>query len=172
MLDQEIIEIAKNIYDTEIKSLEKRMNKLSENFVKVVRKIFDCKGKVVVTGIGKTGIIGKKISATFASTGTTSIFMNSTEGLHGDLGIINPEDIVLAISNSGESDEIIAIMPALAGLLNVQQAFSQFFGGTSLLILVGVVIDTLQQIESHLLMRHYDGLLNSGHTRGGAVSAY
>ena len=66
----------------------------------------------------------------------------------------------------------IAIMPALAGFLNVQQAFSQFFGGTSLLILVGVVIDTLQQIESHLMIRHYDGLLNSGHTRGGAVSAY
>jgi len=66
----------------------------------------------------------------------------------------------------------IAIMPALAGLLNVQQGFSQFFGGTSLLILVGVVIDTLQQIESHLMMRHYDGLLNSGHTRGGNVSAY
>ena len=67
----------------------------------------------------------------------------------------------------------IAIMPALAGLLNVQQAFSQFFGGTSLLITVGVVIDTLQQIESYLLMRHYDGLLNSGHTRkAGAVSAY
>ena len=66
----------------------------------------------------------------------------------------------------------IAIMPALAGLLDVQQAFSQFFGGTSLLILVGVVIDTLQQIESHLLMRHYDGLLNSGHTRQGGVAAY
>ncbi len=66
----------------------------------------------------------------------------------------------------------IAIMPALAGLLDVQQAFSQFFGGTSLLILVGVVIDSLQQIESHLLMRHYDGLLNSGHTRGGNVTAY
>lgn len=66
----------------------------------------------------------------------------------------------------------IAVMPALAGLLDVQQGFSQFFGGTSLLILVGVVIDTLQQIESHLLMRHYDGLLNSGHTRGGAMAAY
>ena len=66
----------------------------------------------------------------------------------------------------------IAIMPALAGLLNVQDSFGQFFGGTSLLILVGVVIDTLQQIESHLLMRHYDGLLNSGHTRKGGVSAY
>jgi len=66
----------------------------------------------------------------------------------------------------------IAVMPALAGLLNVQQEFSQFFGGTSLLILVGVVIDTIQQIESHLLMRHYDGLLNSGRTRGAGVSAY
>ncbi len=66
----------------------------------------------------------------------------------------------------------IAIMPALAGLLNVQQAFSQFFGGTSLLILVGVVMDSLQQIESHLMMRHYDGLLNSGHTRNNGVSAY
>lgn len=68
----------------------------------------------------------------------------------------------------------IAIMPALAGLLSVQQGFAQFFGGTSLLILVGVVIDTLQQIESHLMMRHYDGLLNSGRTRPqmGGVSAY
>lgn len=68
---------------------------------------------------------------------------------------------------------LIAVMPSLAHLLNVQDGFSQFFGGTSLLISVGVVIDTLQQIESHLLMRHYDGLLNAGHTRGaGAVSAY
>ena len=66
----------------------------------------------------------------------------------------------------------IAIMPALASLLDVQQGFAQFFGGTSLLILVGVVIDSLQQIESHLMMRHYDGLLNSGHTRQGGVSAY
>ncbi|NPD92447.1 preprotein translocase subunit SecY [Xylanibacter muris] len=67
----------------------------------------------------------------------------------------------------------IAIMPALAGLLDVQDAFSQFFGGTSLLILIGVVLDTLQQIESHLLMRHYDGLLNSGRIHGrGGIAAY
>ncbi|MBO1362487.1 preprotein translocase subunit SecY [Prevotella sp. A2931] len=66
----------------------------------------------------------------------------------------------------------IAVMPSLAHLLNVQDSFSQFFGGTSLLILVGVVIDTLQQVESHLMMRHYDGLLNSGRTRKGGVSAY
>ncbi len=66
----------------------------------------------------------------------------------------------------------IAIMPVLASLVNVQNAFSQFFGGTSLLILVGVVMDTLQQIESHLMMRHYDGLLNSGHTRNAGLAAY
>ena len=66
----------------------------------------------------------------------------------------------------------IAIMPALAGVLNVQQAFAQFFGGTSLLILVGVVLDTIQQVESHLMMRHYDGLLNSGRTRPNTLSAY
>ena len=66
----------------------------------------------------------------------------------------------------------IAVMPALASLVNVQNAISQFFGGTSLLILVGVVMDTLQQIESHLMMRHYDGLLNSGHTRNAGLAAY
>ena len=67
----------------------------------------------------------------------------------------------------------IACMPAFAGLLNVQPEFGQFFGGTSLLILVGVVLDTLQQIESHLLMRHYDGLLESGRIRGrSSMSAY
>ncbi len=66
----------------------------------------------------------------------------------------------------------IAVMPALAGLLDVQMAFAQFFGGTSLLILVGVVIDFIQQVKGHMLMRHYDGLLNSGRTRNGGVSAY
>jgi preprotein translocase subunit SecY len=66
----------------------------------------------------------------------------------------------------------IAVMPALASLLNVQDAFSQFFGGTSLLILVGVVLDTLAQIESHLLMRHYDGLLSSGRIHGRGMAAY
>ena len=67
----------------------------------------------------------------------------------------------------------IAIMPALAGLLGVNQSFAHFFGGTSLIILVGVVLDTLQQIESHLLMRHYDGLLKTGHIKGrSGLSAY
>jgi preprotein translocase subunit SecY len=67
---------------------------------------------------------------------------------------------------------LIAILPAVVGVFGVKQGFAQFFGGTSLLILVGVVLDTLQQIESHLLVRHYDGLLNAGHTRQSKVSAY
>jgi preprotein translocase subunit SecY len=67
---------------------------------------------------------------------------------------------------------LVAIMPAFAGMFGVQQEFAQFFGGTSLLILVGVVLDTLQQVESHLLMRHYDGLLSSGRIKGRNVSAY
>ena len=67
---------------------------------------------------------------------------------------------------------IVAIMPAFAGLFGVQAEFAQFFGGTSLLILVGVVLDTLQQVESHLLMRHYDGLLSSGRIKGRNVAAY
>lgn len=75
--------------------------------------ILNSKGKVVVTGIGKSGLIGKKIAATLASTGTSAIFMNSAEGLHGDLGMISSNDVVLAISNSGNSDEIVSLLPSI-----------------------------------------------------------
>jgi arabinose-5-phosphate isomerase len=93
-----------------------------------------CKGKVVLTGIGKTGIIARKISATLASTGTTSIFLHAAEGIHGDLGMISAEDVVIAVSNSGNSQELISIIPflkfnkvpiiALTGSLNSQLAKS------------------------------------------------
>lgn len=116
MTDKEIIKIAQGIYTTEIEALIKRRDNLDETFLKAIKKILDCKGKVVLTGIGKTGIIARKISATLASTGTTSTYMNSTEGLHGDLGLINKEDIVIAISNSGESGEISAIIPAIRNI--------------------------------------------------------
>lgn len=112
----EIIEIAKNIISTEIKGLEKLTNSLGNEFVEAAHMIYEGKGKVVITGIGKTGAIGRKMAATLASTGTTTIFMNSTEGLHGDLGMINSEDIVIGISNSGESDEILHIMPAIKNI--------------------------------------------------------
>ena len=97
-------------------------------------------------------------------------------GIDTEEALHNPQRISIItryiIDRFGEKTKQEAEAYAMSKLLNVQEAFSQFFGGTSLLILVGVVIDTLQQVESYLLMRHYDGLLNSGHTRQGSVSAY
>jgi arabinose-5-phosphate isomerase len=93
--------------------LEKVRDKLGDEITEVARLILNSKGKVVITGIGKSGIIGKKIAATLASTGTYSVFMNSAEGLHGDLGMIHPDDVVVAISNSGNSDEVVNILPSI-----------------------------------------------------------
>lgn len=75
--------------------------------------ILECKGRVVITGIGKSGIIGRKINATMASTGTPSLFLHPSEGLHGDLGMVTKEDVVIAISNSGESDEVLSLIPSI-----------------------------------------------------------
>ncbi|MDD7392320.1 MAG: KpsF/GutQ family sugar-phosphate isomerase [Fusobacterium gastrosuis] len=142
--DKEIIEIAQNIYKTEIDALINRREKISENFIKAARKILECKGKVVLTGIGKTGIIARKISATLASTGTTSAYMNSTEGLHGDLGLINKEDIVIAISNSGESGEISAIIPAIKNI------------GAYIIAMTGNINSSLAKVSDLVLDTHVD----------------
>lgn len=108
-----MIEMAKNLFDKEIEELQKVKNKISVEIETVVNLILNSKGKVVITGVGKSGIIGKKISATLSSTGTNSIFMHSTEGLHGDLGIVTKDDIVIAISNSGNSEEVLSILPSI-----------------------------------------------------------
>ncbi|TDT70566.1 arabinose-5-phosphate isomerase [Hypnocyclicus thermotrophus] len=109
----DILKFAKEIFEIEINELNKVKNKLDNSFEKAINLILNSKGKVVVTGIGKSGIIGKKIAATFASTGTLAVFMNAAEGIHGDLGMISKDDIVLAISNSGNSDEVISIIPSI-----------------------------------------------------------
>ncbi|WP_372714947.1 SIS domain-containing protein, partial [Ilyobacter sp.] len=109
----DIINYAKEIFDIEIEELKKVRDRLSHEMEKAVNIILASKGKVVITGIGKSGLIGKKMAATFASTGTHSVFMNSAEGLHGDLGMIHPEDVVIAISNSGNSDEVLSIIPSI-----------------------------------------------------------
>lgn len=106
-------EIAKELFEKEICELKKVKDKIGDEIEKVAKLILNSKGKVVITGIGKSGIIGKKIAATLASTGTHAIFMNSAEGLHGDLGMIDKEDIVIAISNSGNSDEVVSIIPSI-----------------------------------------------------------
>ena len=107
------INYAKSIFVDEINELKRIKELLNDDFIKVTDLILKSKGKVVITGIGKSGLIGKKIAATFASTGTLAIFMNSAEGLHGDLGMINSDDIVLAISNSGNSDEVVSLLPSI-----------------------------------------------------------
>lgn len=109
----DIINYAKDIFDSEIEELKIVREKIDSEMIDVVNIILESKGKVVVTGIGKSGLIGKKIAATLASTGTYAVFMNSAEGLHGDLGMISKDDVVLAISNSGNSDEIVAILPSI-----------------------------------------------------------
>lgn len=109
----DIINYAKEIFDSEIEELKIVREKIDSEMIDVVNIILESKGKIVVTGIGKSGLIGKKIAATLASTGTYAVFMNSAEGLHGDLGMISKDDVVLAISNSGNSDEIVAILPSI-----------------------------------------------------------
>lgn len=109
----DIIKYAKNIFNIEIEELQKVRDRISEEMIVAANMILASKGKVVITGIGKSGLIGKKIAATMASTGTYAVFMNSAEGLHGDLGMIHPDDIVIAISNSGNSDEVTSILPSI-----------------------------------------------------------
>jgi arabinose-5-phosphate isomerase len=108
-----ILDIAKKTIDEEINALNRLKDSLDENFEKAVNLILNCKGKVIITGIGKSGIVGKKISSTFSSTGTPSFFLHPVEAIHGDLGMVEKEDLILAISNSGETPELIAIIPIL-----------------------------------------------------------
>jgi len=101
-----ILKTAKEVLKIEAEAVKNLIPKLNESFEDAVKLILSCKGRVVVTGIGKSGIIGKKIVATLSSTGTPSLFLHPTEGSHGDLGMITKSDIVIAISNSGETEEI------------------------------------------------------------------
>ncbi|MEA3475242.1 MAG: KpsF/GutQ family sugar-phosphate isomerase [Candidatus Cloacimonadota bacterium] len=102
-----IIEILKK----EARAILEISEKVDDNVNKAIELIMNCKGKIVITGIGKTGIIGRKISATLASTGTPSIYLHPAEGIHGDLGMVDCKDVVVMISNSGETQELIDIIP-------------------------------------------------------------
>ena len=109
-------QIIKDVLLTEAKELEKAANSVSFDIEKAIDLIMSSKGKLIVTGVGKSGLVGAKIAATLASTGTSSFFLHPTEAMHGDLGMIGKEDIVLGISYSGESDELIQILPHLKRL--------------------------------------------------------
>lgn len=109
----DIIIEAKSIFDKEITALLKTRDSLDEDFATVVRLMVECRGKVVLTGMGKPGHIGTKIAATLASLGTPAFFMHPGEALHGDLGMVEQKDVVILMSYSGESDEITRLMPTL-----------------------------------------------------------
>ncbi len=106
-----IIEFVKKELNLEAEAIKKVSERIDENIEKAIDIIFNCNGKVIVTGMGKTGIIARKIAATFSSTGTTAIFLHAAEGIHGDLGILQKEDVVMAVSNSGNTPELISIIP-------------------------------------------------------------
>jgi len=108
---KQILEIARKVIEVESRSLLETASKLDSDFVRCVQLIADCKGRIIVTGIGKSAAIANKIVATFNSTGTPSIFMHAAEALHGDLGVILSDDVVLCISNSGNSPEIKSLIP-------------------------------------------------------------
>lgn len=105
---------AKNVLTIEADAVLALQSEIDENFLQICDLLKDCRGRVVVTGMGKSGHIGNKIAATMASTGTPAFFLHPAEASHGDLGMITEEDVVLALSNSGETDEIIAILPIIS----------------------------------------------------------
>ena len=109
--DIDFLNEGQRIIGEELQAIQNLKNNLNNNFIDVVNIILNCRGRVVVTGIGKSGIVGQKISATFSSLGTPSFFMHPSEAAHGDLGMITKDDVLLAISNSGCSSELLFILP-------------------------------------------------------------
>lgn len=114
MIDNENIKhFATNIINLEISAIQKLLNYIDDGFADVVKLLYNCKGRVIVTGIGKSAIIGQKIVATFNSTGTPAIFMHAADAIHGDLGIIQEDDVVIFISKSGNTPEIKVLVPLI-----------------------------------------------------------
>ncbi len=109
-----VLEEARKVIMTEIEGLKQVSSQLDESFVDAIDLILKAKGRVIITGIGKSGLIGRKIAATMASTGTPAMFLHPVEAAHGDLGMVGPDDIVIALSNSGETQELNALLPVFA----------------------------------------------------------
>jgi arabinose-5-phosphate isomerase len=140
--DQRMLQLAHDTLTIEADAVRHVRESLSASFVQAVRAILSVKGRVVVMGMGKSGHVGRKITATLASTGTPAIFVHPAEASHGDLGMVKDTDLVIAISNSGESDELAAILPVLKRQ------------GVPLVALTGGATSTLA--------RHADMVLNTG----------
>jgi len=105
------IEEAKKVLTIEYQAIRSLIGKIDESFVQAVDILYNCKGRIIITGMGKAGLIGKKISSTFSSTGTPSFFLHPAEGGHGDIGIVTADDVVIAISYSGNTEEVVSLLP-------------------------------------------------------------
>lgn len=116
MTTEEIIKKGKEVIKIEANTISDLVESINEEFVKAVEVLNGCKGRVVLTGMGKSGLIARKIVATFNSTGTASIYLHPTDALHGDLGMVRKEDVVIIISKSGATDEIARLIPMLKRL--------------------------------------------------------
>lgn len=122
---------AQDVLRMEAEAILELVPRIDENFAEAVRLILDCEGRVVITGMGKSGIIGRKMAATLASTGTPSFYLHPAEGIHGDLGMVTSGDVVIALSNSGETGEVLNILPSLRRI------------GAKLIAMVGNAASTL-----------------------------
>jgi arabinose-5-phosphate isomerase len=112
----DLLATAREVLEVESRAVRDLIGRLDESFLTAVETLYGCKGRVVVTGLGKSGIICKKIAATLASTGTPALFMHPAEAVHGDLGMVAPGDVVLAVSNSGETQELLALLERIKRL--------------------------------------------------------
>jgi arabinose-5-phosphate isomerase len=113
MNNMNILDAAKEVLEIERDSINDLIEKLDKNFVEAIEVMYNCSGRIIISGMGKSGLIGRKIAATLASTGTPSLFLHPGEGLHGDLGVITQNDVVVLVSNSGETEEILKIIPVI-----------------------------------------------------------
>jgi arabinose-5-phosphate isomerase len=128
-----ILKTARKVLETEARTIAELVDRLDQNFDRAVETIYACRGRLVVTGMGKSGLIGQKISATFSSTGTPSFFLHPAEALHGDLGRLVRNDVLLALSYSGETEEVLRLLDTVSRL------------GIPLITLTGVLSSTLAQ---------------------------
>ncbi|NOZ68992.1 MAG: KpsF/GutQ family sugar-phosphate isomerase [Deferribacteres bacterium] len=143
----EFIEQARSILKTEAEAVNSLIDRIDETFVRAIETMYSCTGRVVVTGMGKSGIIGKKIAATLASTGTPAFFLNPAEGSHGDIGMVKKDDVILCISNSGETEEIIRILPTFKRL-NLKLIAMTGNAGSTLARVSDIVLDVSVREEA------------------------
>jgi len=136
---QKIKQQAKNVLDIESEAISNLKESINVQFVEIVKEILHCPGRVIMTGMGKSGLIAKKLAATLASTGTPSFFLHPAEAIHGDLGMVTKDDIVLALSNSGETNEVLNIVPVIKRI------------GAKIIAMTGGLDSTLAKNSDYLL---------------------